>query len=154
MVTLIDELTSLIADWDGSDLGRVCHLANAAALLFHRIPRINWLGFYCTDESGQTLVLGPFQGKVACTTIPFDRGVCGLCARTATAVRVDDVASFADHIVCDSDSRSELVVPLIDSSGQVVGVLDVDSPEVGRFSEEDETLLIEAASVVSQYLYS
>jgi L-methionine (R)-S-oxide reductase len=154
VVNLIDELTSLIADWDGSDLGRVCHLANAAALLYHRIPRINWLGFYCTDERGDTLVLGPFQGKVACTTIPFERGVCGLCARTATAIRVDDVTTFSDHIVCDSESRSEVVAPLIDSSGRVVGVLDVDSPEIGRFSEADEALLVEAASVISRYLYS
>lgn len=152
--SFLDQLAALIGDWDGTVLRRYCHLANACALLSAHLPAINWVGFYLTDSSAQALVLGPFQGKVACTDIPFSRGVCGLCARTAKSVRIDDVHAFADHIACDGASNSEVVVPLIDSQGTVVGVLDVDSPLLGRFTEEDQQMLEQAAALISQMLYS
>ncbi|ADY14695.1 GAF domain-containing protein [Sphaerochaeta globosa] len=147
---LLDQLAALIADGDGTELRRYCHLSNASALLAQRLSDINWVGFYLTDASGQALVLGPFQGKVACTDIPFSKGVCGLCARTAQSVRVDDVHAFAGHIACDGASNSELVVPLIDTQGKVVGVLDVDSPFLSRFTIEDQNLLEKAALIISR----
>ncbi len=151
---ILDQLAALIGDWDGTLQRRYCHLSNASALLSECLEDINWVGFYLVDDSGQKLVLGPFQGKVACTDIPFSRGVCGLCARTAKSVRVDDVHAFADHIACDSASRSELVVPLLDAKGRVVGVLDVDSPKLARFTADDQELLEGAAAVISRLLYS
>lgn len=114
---------------------RIASLANLAALLWEYTPEINWLGFYLIKEN--ELVLGPFQGKVACTRIQLQRGVCGQAVRERTALRVDDVLSFPGHIACDAASRSELVVPLI-LKDNVVGVLDIDSPIVARFTSEDE----------------
>ncbi len=151
---VLDQLASLIGDWDGTLQRRYCHLANASALLAQHMRDINWIGFYLTDASHQALVLGPFQGKVACTDIPYSRGVCGLCARTGKSVRVDDVHAFADHIACDGASRSELVVPLFDAAKTVVGVLDVDSPIPARFTMEEQILLEGAAKIISRLLYS
>jgi GAF domain-containing protein len=151
---MLEQLAALIGDWDGTVLRRYCHLANASALLAEHLGDINWVGFYLVDDSGQNLVLGPFQGKVACTDIPFSRGVCGLCARTGKSVRVDDVHAFAGHIACDSASNSEVVVPLVDVQGRVVGVLDVDSPTLSRFTLEDQRLLEGAAALISRLLYS
>lgn len=113
-------------------------IANAAqfsAFLFHELADLNWAGFYLAKEG--ELVLGPFQGKVACVRIPFGRGVCGAAAASLQTQRVEDVHAFAGHIACDSASNSELVVPLI-KEGRLVGVLDLDSPQVGRFSEVDQ----------------
>lgn len=113
-------------------------IANAAqfsALLFHELADLNWAGFYLA-KNGE-LVLGPFQGKVACVRIPFGRGVCGAAAASRQTQRVADVHAFAGHIACDSASNSELVVPLI-KEGRLIGVLDLDSPAVGRFSEVDQ----------------
>lgn len=151
---MLEQLAALIRDWDGSVPRRYCHLANASALLAEHLGDINWVGFYLADDSGQNLMLGPFQGKVACTDIPFSRGVCGLCARTGKSVRVDDVHAFADHIACDNASNSEVVAPLVDAKGRVVGVLDVDSPTLSRFTPEDQKLLDDAAKIISQLLYS
>ncbi len=113
---------------------RTANLANAAALLFHSLPELNWAGFYLAE--GRTLVLGPFQGKPACIEIPFGRGVCGTAAEEGSTVLVPDVHAFPGHIACDSDSNSELVIP-IRSGGAVVGVLDLDSPVFDRFRETD-----------------
>lgn len=113
-------------------------IANAAqfsAFLFHELTDLNWAGFYLAKEG--ELVLGPFQGKVACVRIPFGRGVCGAAVASLQTQRVEDVHAFAGHIACDSASNSELVVPLI-KEGRLVGVLDLDSPQVGRFSEVDQ----------------
>lgn len=109
--------------------------ANFVALLFNTLDDVNWLGIYVLR--GDELVLGPFQGKSACTRIALDEGVCGLAAATLQTQRVADVHAFPGHIVCDPDSRSELVVPLF-SHGQLIGVLDIDSPVTRRFSEADQ----------------
>ena len=130
-------------------------LSNAAALLWDALDDINWAGFYLVDLATVTgegaepgaipsahdprtpeLRLGPFQGKVACVRIPFGRGVCGTAAATKTSQLVEDVHQFPGHIACDSASNSEVVVPIF-KDGQVVGVLDIDSPNVARFTQED-----------------
>ncbi|KJJ99865.1 GAF domain-containing protein [Pseudomonas sp. 21] len=113
-------------------------IANASqfsAFLFNELQDLNWAGFYLNRN--EELVLGPFQGKVACVRIPFSKGVCGAAARTRETQRVEDVHAFPGHIACDSASNSELVVPLV-KDGRLIGVLDLDSPKVGRFSEEDQ----------------
>lgn len=125
-------------------------LSNAAALLWDALDDINWAGFYLVDPATVTgeepsvgaapstneLRLGPFQGKVACVRIPFGRGVCGTAAATRISQLVEDVHQFPGHIACDSASNSEVVVPIF-KDGQVVGVLDIDSPSVARFTQED-----------------
>ena len=109
-------------------------LSNAAALLWESLENINWAGFYLTRR--ESLLLGPFQGKVACIRIPYGRGVCGTAAAEDKTQLVPDVHAFPGHIACDSASRSEIVVPL-HCGGAVVGVLDIDSPTEGRFTEQD-----------------
>src|SRR5690554_6105836 len=113
----------------------IANLSNLSALVYETLTDVNWVGFYLTREAN-TLVLGPFQGKVACLRIPFGRGVCGTAASTRETQRVIDVHEFAGHIACDSASNSEVVVPII-VNDTVVGVFDLDSPSVGRFSEAD-----------------
>lgn len=115
-------------------------LANVSALLFDTLERINWAGFYLMDNG--SLLLGPFQGKPACIRIEVGKGVCGTAVRENRTVRVEDVHAFQGHIACDAASASEIVVP-IRSGGRVVGVLDIDSPEKGRFDEADEAGLRE-----------
>lgn len=110
------------------------NLANASALLNEKLSDINWAGFY-TMKSGQ-LVLGPFQGKVACTIIPMGKGVCGNAAAQDRTLVVPDVHAFPGHIACDSASNSEIVIPM-HRNGEVFGVLDIDSPVLGRFTEKD-----------------
>ena len=113
---------------------RIANAANMVALLYHGLPDLNWAGFYFTQ--GSELVLGPFQGQPACVRIAWGNGVCGTAAARATSMLVPDVHEFPGHIACDPVSRSELVVPLIESS-KVAGVLDLDSPRLARFDEED-----------------
>ena len=108
---------------------------NFVALLFNALDDVNWLGVYVLR--GDELVLGPFQGRPACVRIPVGNGVCGVAASTGSTQRVTDVREFPGHIVCDADSRSELVVPLLAASG-LIGVLDIDSPSLSRFSEGDQ----------------
>jgi L-methionine (R)-S-oxide reductase len=112
----------------------LANLANASALLTQALDRINWCGFYLLR--GEELVLGPFQGKTACVRIAVGRGVCGTAAARHETLVVPDVHVFPGHIACDADSRSEIVVPILED-GRLRGVLDVDSPEVARFDEED-----------------
>ena len=117
----------------------IANMANVASVLFHGLPDLNWAGFYRMsqdDISGSELVLGPFQGKAACIRIPLGKGVCGTAAATGVTQLVADVHAFAGHIACDAASRSELVVPLI-IDGQVIGVIDLDSPTPARFDAED-----------------
>ncbi len=110
-------------------------LANCAAMLWEALPDLNWCGFYLHDGHG-VLLLGPFQGKTACTRIPFGKGVCGTAAASGQIQLVPDVHQFPGHIACDSASNSELVLPLV-KEGQVLGVLDLDSPLTARFTAED-----------------
>ena len=112
----------------------IANAANTAALIYHGLPDLNWAGFYFS--AGAELVLGPFQGKPACVRIPIGTGVCGTAAKRAETVLVRNVHDFPGHIACDPNSRSELVVPLVDA-GRVLGVLDLDSPILGRFDEID-----------------
>jgi len=128
---------------------RIANAANLAALVYHSLPDLNWAGFYFFD--GNELVVGPFQGLPACVRIPLDKGVCGAAARTLQTQRVEDVDAFPGHIACDSASRSELVVPL-SRNGQLVGVLDLDSPKLARFDEEDQRGLESIAAVFVESL--
>lgn len=113
---------------------RIANAANLAALAWHALPAINWCGFYFFD--GSELVVGPFQGKPACVRIALGKGVCGTAAATRATQLVADVHAFPGHIACDAASRSEIVVPLLDGA-TLIGVWDVDSPEVSRFDEDD-----------------
>lgn len=114
-------------------------LANISALLMESMADLNWVGFYL--RKGTMLHLGPFQGKVACMHIPMGKGVCGTAAATDSTQLVPDVHAFPGHIACDSASRSELVIPLHDTTGEVVGVLDIDSPLLTRFDTLDQSVL-------------
>lgn len=129
---LLDALRSLVT----GETDPVANMANAAALIFHGLPDLNWAGFYRSLDG--ELVLGPFQGKAACIRIAFGSGVCGTAAATRTVQRVADVHAFPGHIACDAASRSELVVPLVAADGGLIGVLDLDSPLTDRFDAEDE----------------
>ena len=113
----------------------IANLANASALLFDTLEDINWAGFYHMEQG--RLVLGPFQGKPACIEIPLNKGVCGAAASKGETVLVKNVHEFPGHIACDSASNSEIVIP-IRKKGAVVGVLDIDSPSIGRFTEDDK----------------
>ncbi len=137
---ILDELRALLS----GESDATANAANMAALIFQRLPRLNWAGFYFLKDG--VLVVGPFQGLPACTRIPLGRGVCGAAAERRETIVVPDVHLFEGHIACDSASQSEIVVPLV-SGGQLVGVLDLDSPERNRFSDADRVLAEEAASV-------
>ena len=126
---------------------RIANLANVSALIFDTLEDLNWAGFYFLE--GETLVLGPFQGKPACIEIPVSRGVCGAAVRENRSQLVADVHAFAGHIACDSASRSELVIPLR-KDGVVFGVLDLDSPSLSRFTEADREGMERLAQVIAQ----
>ena len=127
----------------------VSNLANASALIWDALPEINWAGFYLLE--GEKLILGPFQGKVACVTIPVGRGVCGASGKENATMLVPDVHAFPGHIACDCASNSEIVVPLR-KEGKVIGVLDIDSPKFDRFSESDKDGLEKFAMILQQRL--
>ncbi len=123
------------------------NLANLSALLWESLEDINWAGFYLA--TGNELLLGPFQGKPACIHIPFGKGVCGTAAAERRTLLVPDVHEFPGHIACDSASRSELVVPLLEPSGRVLGVLDLDSPLPSRFTKEDAEIMERLARLIA-----
>lgn len=127
----------------------VANLANASALLWQGMEDINWVGFYKMQDGA--LVLGPFQGKPACIRIPLGRGVCGTAAAQDRVQLVADVHRFPGHIACDCASNSEIVLP-IHVNGQVWGVLDIDSPEYSRFTQEDQEGLLEIVGILEQIL--
>lgn len=129
----------------------VSALANAASVLHAAFSDVNWIGFYLV--SGERLVLGPFQGKPAVMAIGFGQGVCGAAWRDKKAQVVRDVHCFTGHIACDCSSVSEIVVPVFGSDGQVLGVIDIDSPIPGRFDEADAKGLGEAAEIVATFMY-
>ena len=128
----------------------ISNYANASALLYRTMPGLNWAGVYLLE--GETLVLGPFQGKTACIEIPVGKGVCGTAAQTKTVQRVKDVHSFPGHIACDGASASEIVLPLFDGN-KLAGVLDIDSPKRDRFTEEDEKGLTEFARILEKAVF-
>ena len=123
---------------------RIANAAHLAALIFNSLPSLNWAGFYFYD--GRELVVGPFQGLPACVRIPLDKGVCGAAASTRQTQRIADVDAFPGHIACDSASRSELVIPLV-RGDTLIGVLDLDSPELDRFDADDQRGLEAIAQV-------
>ena len=131
---LYRDLTAQLAALLAGEADLVANAANAASLIYHGLPDVNWAGFYF--RKGAELVLGPFQGKPACVRIPIGKGVCGTSAARAATMLVPDVHDFPGHIACDPNSRSELVVPLIED-GAVLGVLDLDSPLAARFDALD-----------------
>ncbi len=142
---ILRELEALV---HGDPDGIAC-LANAASLLWLHVPEINWVGFYL--RRGDDLVLGPFQGKPACTRIGPGRGVCGASFAADQALVVDDVLSFPGHIACDAASRSEIVVPLR-AQGRPIGVLDCDAPLPARFSAQDRDFFERAAAIVGDWI--
>jgi L-methionine (R)-S-oxide reductase len=138
--TLVQQARALLS----GQRDRIANAANLAALLFMELKDVNWAGFYFLR--GSQLVLGPFQGKPACVTIPLGKGVCGTAAATRSSQRVADVHAFEGHIACDADSRSEIVIPLV-LGDEVIGVLDIDSPLPGRFDARDQVVLEEIAKL-------
>jgi GAF domain. len=142
---LVKQLISLI----GEEPNPIANLSNATAILNQYLDRINWVGFYLFD--GKDLVLGPFQGLPACVRIPPGKGVCGTAAAKRETIVVPDVEQFPGHIVCDPNSRSEIVVPMI-KDGQLLGVLDIDSPVKNRFDEEDAKILEEFVGTLVGFL--
>ncbi|AFU06050.1 GAF domain-containing protein [Nocardia brasiliensis] len=128
------QLTAQASALVAGEPDRTANAANIAALVFHALPDVNWVGFYFHD--GHELVVGPFQGKPACVRIPLGKGVCGTAAQTGETQLVPDVHVFPGHIACDADTRSEVVVPLV-HNGALIGVFDLDSPKPGRFDEID-----------------
>ena len=147
--TMYRDLASAVQGLVTGEPDPIANMANAAAVIFETLRDVNWVGFY--RNIGGELVLGPFQGRPACIRIPFGTGVCGVAAETRKVQRVDDVHAFESHIACDSASNSEIVVPLI-RDGELLGVLDIDSPKMGRFSEEDEVGVVKLAEILSKVL--
>ena len=147
--TKYEQLTSQLDALLDGEKNRYANLSNASALLNQFFDRINWVGFYLMDEG--ELVLGPFQGLPACIRIPLERGVCGTAAARKETIVVPDVNAFPGHIACDAASQSEIVVPLL-KNGVLIGVLDVDSPELNRFTEEDRVGLEQFVNVLVKHI--
>ncbi|QKZ06103.1 MULTISPECIES: GAF domain-containing protein [Pseudomonas] len=137
---LTAQLESLLAD----ERDFIANASQFSAFLYNYVDDLNWAGFYLNRN--EELVLGPFQGQVACVRIPFGKGVCGAAAATRQTQRVEDVHAFPGHIACDSASNSELVIPLI-KDGRLIGVLDLDSPKLARFAEADQAGMEKLVSV-------
>ncbi|NRG44740.1 GAF domain-containing protein [Bacillus sp. CRN 9] len=142
---VIKQLAALLE----GEANQIANLSNASALLNQFLDRTNWVGFYLMEDG--ELVLGPFQGLPACVRIPLGKGVCGTSASNKKTLRIEDVHQFPGHIACDAASQSEIVVPLI-KDGELLGVLDIDSPEKGRFDEIDEKMLTEFVDVLIKFL--
>ena len=145
--TLYADMASALEGLVAGEPDGIANMANAAALIWESLPDINWVGFYRNIEG--ELVLGPFQGRPACIRMTFDQGVCGAAAKSRQVQRVDDVDAFPGHIACDSASKSEIVVPLI-RDGEVLGVLDIDSPNHARFDAEDEAGCVKLAEIMTR----
>ena len=147
--TLYRDLASALKGLVTGEPDAVANMANAAALIYETLDDVNWVGFY--RNVGGELVLGPFQGRAACIRIQFGEGVCGAAAQTRQVQRIKDVHAFPGHIACDSASNSEIVVPLI-RDGELLGVLDIDSPKHARFTEEDEAGVVRLSEILSGVL--
>lgn len=138
---LISQAKSLVS----GEQDLIANMANISALLFNGLEDVNWAGFYLYKDD--QLVLGPFQGQPACIRIPMGKGVCGTSASTQTVQRIDDVHGFDGHIACDAASNSEIVVPIVVNNA-LIGVLDIDSPNHARFTQDDEDGLAEIANIL------
>ena len=147
--TLYRDLASALASLVDGEPDPVANMANAAALIWESLPDLNWAGFY--RNVGGELVLGPFQGRPACIRIPFGQGVCGAAAATLEVQRIDDVHAFDGHIACDAASNSELVVPIV-RNGELIAVLDLDSPKTARFTADDEAGCVRLGEILAKVL--
>ena len=147
--TLYQDLAVALDSLLSGEPDATANAANAAAAIYHGLPALNWAGFYFLH--GDELVLGPFQGKPACVRIPMGKGVCGTAARARRSILVPDVEAFPGHIACDSASRSELVIPLLDGD-RLLGVLDIDSPDLARFDAADQAGCEALAAIVVRHL--
>ena len=141
------DLASALEGLVAGEPDAVANMANASSLIFETLPDVNWVGFY--RNIGGELVLGPFQGRAACIRMTFEQGVCGAAAKSRQVQRVEDVHAFPGHIACDAASRSEIVVPLI-RDGELLGVLDIDSPNVARFDAEDEAGVVALGEILAR----
>jgi len=146
-VTLYSDLALALEGLVVGEPDGIANMANAAGLIYETLPNVNWVGFY--RNIGGELVLGPFQGRPACIRIPFGQGVCGAAAATRKVQRIEDVHAFPGHIACDSASNSEIVVPLI-RNGELLGVLDIDSPKKSRFDAEDEAGCVRLGEILAR----
>lgn len=144
---LAQQLDALLTD----EHNNVANMANASALLMQELENVSWTGFYTYVDDKNELILGPFQGKVACVHIPVGNGVCGTSFKENKTIRVEDVNQFPGHIACDSNSKSEIVIP-ISKDGISFGVLDIDAPILNRFSEDDQKLLEEFIKVFENHI--
>ena len=147
--TMYRDLAAALEGLVAGETDAVANMANAAALIWETLPDLNWAGFY--RNVGGELVVGPFQGRPACIRIKFGDGVCGVAAATRKVQRIEDVNAFPGHIACDSASNSDIVVPLV-RDGELVGVLDLDSPKIGRFTQEDETGCVRLGEILARIL--
>jgi len=147
--TLYRDLASALEGLIAGEPDPIANMANAIALIWETLPDLNWAGFY--RNVGGELVLGPFQGRPACIRIPFGQGVCGAAAATLRVQRIDDVHAFPGHIACDAASNSEIVVPII-RDGELIAVLDLDSPKKARFTLEDEAGCLKLAEILARAL--
>lgn len=143
--TLLNQIKAITA----GEPDLIANMANISAVLFNNMPQINWAGFYLHKDN--QLVLGPFQGQVACIRIPLGKGVCGTAALTSEVQRVEDVHAFEGHIACDAASNSEIVLP-VQHNGVVIAVLDIDSPIFSRFSEHDQQFLEQVITILESTL--
>jgi GAF domain-containing protein len=147
--TLYRDLAAALEGLVAGEPDPVANMANAVALIWDTLPDLNWAGFY--RNVGGELVVGPFQGRPACIRIKFGEGVCGAAAATLEVQRVDDVHAFPGHIACDAASNSELVVPIV-RDGQLLAVLDLDSPKPARFTKEDDAGCVKLAEILARAL--
>ena len=147
--TLYRDLKAALESLVAGEPDPIANMANASALIMESLPDLNWAGFY--RNIGGELVLGPFQGRAACIRIPFGKGVCGAAASTLQVQRVEDVNAFPGHIACDAASASELVVPIV-RDGELIAVLDLDSPSTARFDAEDEAGCVALCEVLARVL--
>ena len=147
--TMYRDLASALEGLVAGEPDAIANMANASALIYETLPDVNWVGFY--RNVGGELVLGPFLGRPACIRIRFGEGVCGAAAATRHVQRVEDVNAFPGHIACDSASASEIVVPLV-RDGELLGVLDIDSPKKARFTAEDEAGVVRLAEILIRAL--
>lgn len=137
---ILEQFNAIFADNEYKSTNQISLFANVSAFIMTLVPDLNWAGFYLWSEQQQQLELGPFQGKLACATIANQNGVCGTAFAKQEVIRVDNVHQFAGHIACDATTNSEMVLPLT-HNGQKIGVLDLDSPKLQRFSEQDQIIL-------------